>query len=423
MPEQIITTTREMNRITSSMLEAVDSASGGLDGFSDVEKAKFLAQLPRAMEEIKNSEKTPRVMSTPQHQFASVLQSLVASNAKPGEQLASGAFEAMFDTNDWFGWAKTAWHILVDARNKFPWQAPPPQPEVIPQFKNRAKLDIISDWGTGLYGAPVIANTISADKPNIIMHLGDVYYSGTEGEFKDRFSKFWPKYDGALHRALNGNHEMYSGGRPYVQAIQRAPFSQKSTCFAYQNDHWILIGLDTAYQDFDLYQDEQEQHDEVKWLNGIVDKAEGRRIVLFSHHQPFSIFDKPGPKLVAKMGDYLLKTGKIFAWYWGHEHQCVIYDRHLGWKMYGRCVGHSGMPEFRKLSDLPSAKPAFRKIPGKDEAPAALVLDGRNDYITGEENKFSPHGFVSLEFDDDRLVESYRNPDGSLIMPSQELAR
>ena len=81
------------------------------------------------------------------------------------------------------------------------------------------------------------------------------------------------------------------------------------------------------------------------------------------------------------------------------------------------------MPEFRKLSGSPSANPAFRKISGKDEAPAALVLDGRNDYITGEENNFSPHGFVTLEFDDDRLVESYRNADGSLIMPSQELAR
>ena len=423
--ERIITTARELSRIAGRMNEAVDKTPSSLDGLTDVEKAQFLAQLPRAIEEIRKKEASSAVMSTPQHQFASLLQSMVAANATSTEVLSTGELEAQFDTNDWFGWAKTLWHMMKDARNKFPWQDPPPQPEKISQFEKSPTIAVFSDWGTGLYGAPEIANRIREDKDkiDIVLHLGDVYYSGTDGEFQDRFSKLWPDRANSLHRTLNGNHEMYSGGRPYWNVIQQKPFEQQSSCFAYENDFWIVIGLDTAYQDHDLYQDQEKGHDEVAWLNRVVDGAEGRGVVLFSHHQPFSLLDAQGPNLRAKIEDHLLKTGKVFAWYWGHEHECVIYDRHPDWRMYGRCVGHAGMPEFRKLNLDPVDKPQFRRIPGTDNAPSALVLDGPNQYIRGEETDFIPHGFMKLRFEKDSLIETYLSPDGSQLLDSIELKR
>lgn len=212
---------------------------------------------------------------------------------------------------------------------------------------------------------------------------------------------------------------MYSGGRAYWKVIQQKPFEQKSSCFAYENDHWIILGLDTAYQDNDLYQ--KDNDGEVAWLNSIVDGAEGRRVVLFSHHQPFSLLEKQGPNLQQKMKGNLLNKKKTFAWYWGHEHECVVYDRDEGWRMYGRCVGHAGMPEFRKLTLPPVTKPQFRRIPGDNNAPSALVLDGPNQYIKGEEEDFTPHGFVTLEFRDRHLIETYLNPDGTPLTDSSEL--
>lgn len=297
MPDQrIITTTRELNRIGTRLNEAVDEKASRLEGLSDLEKAQFQAQLPRALDALREAEKNPAVMSTPQHQFASLLQSMIAENATSTASLSTGQLEAKFDTTDWFGWAKTLWHMVKDARNRFPWQDPPAHAETIPHFRSTCTLAVFSDWGTGLYGAPKIAEQIEkASGIDIVMHLGDVYYSGTEGEFKDRFSKMWPKRPGALHRALNGNHEMYSGGRPFWSVVQQKPFEQKSTCFAYENDNWVIVGLDTAYQDFDLFQ--KDGHDEAAWLNSVVNTAveRGKRVVLSRITSPFLSSTNRGP--------------------------------------------------------------------------------------------------------------------------------
>ena len=54
-----------------------------------------------------------------------------------------------------------------------------------------------ADWGTGLYGAPKIAETmrkmaVDQRKLRSAMHLGDVYYSGTEEGSAGPLSRLWP---------------------------------------------------------------------------------------------------------------------------------------------------------------------------------------------------------------------------------------
>jgi len=44
----------------------------------------------------------------------------------------------------------------------------------------------------------------------------------------------------------------------------------------------------------------------------------------------------------------LTQVKAITAWYWGHEHDCIIYDRHPETGMLGRCIGHGGIPAPRK---------------------------------------------------------------------------
>jgi hypothetical protein len=151
------------------------------------------------------------------------------------------------------------------------------------------------DWGTGLYGAPKIADEIKKQGPfDLLMHLGDVYYSGTEEEVQERFLDIWPASAGKINRALNSNHEMYSGGFAYFDLALPA-FGQESSYFAFQNTHWLLVGLDTAYVDHDM------DNEQVAWLKVVVSQAGDRKVLLFSHQQLFSRLDNQGPKLVTAL--------------------------------------------------------------------------------------------------------------------------
>jgi hypothetical protein len=128
-----------------------------------------------------------------------------------------------------------------------------------------------------------------------------------------------------------------------------------------------------------------------------------------------------GPNLVAKLLSQL-QSRRIFAWYWGHEHRCVVYEAHPAWGMLGRCIGHSGFPEFRKdaWGTVP-AQPTWLRLPATTDAPAAEVLDGSNPYIKGHEAEYGPHGYVTLEFENKKLTETVHLPDGTQVR-SQQIA-
>ena len=94
-------------------------------------------------------------------------------------------------------------------------------------------IALFADWGTGLYGAPPISNQIAKMvRCDVVLHLGDTYYAGRPNEIAGRLLQDWPKQPKALNLALNGNHEMYSGGAGYFKALGSAPFQQSSSCFA-----------------------------------------------------------------------------------------------------------------------------------------------------------------------------------------------
>ena len=253
---------------------------------------------------------------------------------------------------------------------------------------------------------------------DVMMHLGDIYYSGTKQEVDERFLKVWPADAATVNRALNGNHEMYSGGFGYFQLILPA-FKQAGSYFALQNEHWVLVGLDTAYIDHDM------DTTQVAWLNVILKQAEvkkKRKVVLFSHQQPFSRLDAQGPKLQQALS-HLLEDQVITAWYWGHEHQCILYDRHPTWGFFGRCLGHGGIPEARKdeVKQAPAdaAHPGgagctWRRLEATAASPGCLALDGANSDMKKafDRQKFAPHGFMTLEFKGESLTERVLTSDG-----------
>ncbi|HMF93041.1 MAG TPA: metallophosphoesterase [Vicinamibacterales bacterium] len=368
-----------------------------------------LVEFSRALQLLEQTNARPGIVTTVPDSMVSNLQSFLSLElpADQGRVLErqQGALEVQFDEHDIIRWAGV-FFTWLGRGGRFEWQTPD-APEPLP---NRFRAAVLGDWGTGLYGAPVCSRSIQEDgKYQLLIHVGDVYYSGRTKEYKERFSDLWPKVPAAISRALNGNHEMYSGGHAYVDVIRG--LGQRASYFALANDHWILACLDTAYDDHDLH------GDQAAWLEGLAAAAPGKRLVVFSHHQPFSLLDSQGPKLVARLGR-LLAGGRIYAWYWGHEHHCVLYDQHPLWKLFGRCVGHSGYPYFRETKLFGATAPAaatWQIVSGKNLVPGARVLDGKNVYTGDHPNDYGPNGYVTLEFDGPNLFEIVHEADGHVL--------
>lgn len=358
------------------------------------------------------------VMITVPDREVSLAQSKLASEGSSDRALDSGGFEVKFGTGfgggDWFGWLKSLMD-WVDRKDAHPMVRPTTaQAETLP---DNACLAITADWGTGLYGAPKIADSIrtlaQARTFDVLMHLGDVYYSGTEEEVQERFLDLWPSEAGTVSRTLNSNHEMYSGGFGYFQ-LALPKLGQTSAYFALQNKHWLLVGLDTAYVDHDM------DIEQVAWLNLVIndaqaDKDNPRKVVLFSHQQLFSRLDGQGPKL-QKALQHLLDSKAITAWYWGHEHDCVLYDAHPRWGLRSRCLGNGGIPSARndQVKNAPAdAQHAgaggctWKRLSATNDSPACIALDGPNMDMkkASDQQKFTPHGFMTLEFNADELTE------------------
>lgn len=430
-PTPVIVTRSEVERLfrTEHAESAIHTRAAAAGALEQAQAMAMTGAILRELQKAEEDQGTDRVLVTAQHGPASRLQSLIAE----GEHgtlgltaLPSGGLEARFDTRDWAGWASVAWAKLKNPL-KSPLVAPAHAgPQSLP---NVGRVALMGDWGTGLYGAIRMRETIrdDSDPYMMLMHLGDTYYAGTEREIRERFLDPWPSRPEAVNRALNSNHDMYSGGKYYFRDVLPA-FDQDASYFAHQNDHWTLVGLDVAHEDHAI------DDAQIAWLRGILAQAGDRKVVLFSHHQLFSCYESQGDKLWANAGfAEILRSHRIFAWYWGHEHRCAIYqERHAASGLWGRCIGHGGMPQSRtKTRDLPlvpgSHAGEWRQAParvgpnGERLAPPSMVLEGPNPYIPGEEDKFSPHGYAVLTLDGPHLVEEVRDPDGA-VMFRNELA-
>ena len=385
------------------------------------EQESIHLQYAAAIELLREAERNPGVMCATENQIAALLQSSLADRSGDEEQklirAAGGGLEAQFDERD-VRWAFSlvSW---VGKLNPHGWQ---PIPSEVDSLPDKCKIAVMGDWGTGLYGAPECSRSIEKEGGfQYIVHLGDVYYAGTKKETQANFLDRWPKVPGAISRACNGNHEMYSGGYGYFDVIL-PKFHQPSSCFAMRNKDWLVVGLDSAYADHDLFGEQN------GWLSLLMEQSQGARVVLFTHHQPYSHFEHGGEKLVAKLLPLLI-TKKIAAWYWGHEHRCVVFDPHPRWGLHGRCIGHSGYPYFNKpsagfarlTSPAPRRHASWRSLPANSErgAPPAKLLDGTNPSVANHASDYGPNGYLTLEFDGRDLIERYYLSDDTQPMLTQ----
>lgn len=291
-------------------------------------------------------------------------------------------------------------------RNPHPFN---PEPAPTHVMADRCRLVFVGDWGSGLPRARKVADQMrnfveeatAAGTECHVIHLGDVYYSGFDYEYRKRFLPYWPVKPGEEDRigswSLNGNHDMYSGGHAYYDTLladARFARQARSSFFRLANDHWQFIGLDTAYDDDGL------KDPQAAWLADTL-AGNRQRAVLLTHHQFFSAYeDAPtvGKVLREKLGP-LLAAKAIFGAIWGHEHRCVLHSAHGGLE-YARLVGNGGVPVYMTHAE-------------GDEYPAPATFEDRRYIASGFEH-WAYMGFSVVDLDGNSLRERYFDEDGFL---------
>jgi hypothetical protein len=250
------------------------------------------------------------------------------------------------------GWAEAfAAFLETLLGGKHPFMA---DPSIIP-IPDNLRIGIAGDWGTGNWRTPPnlapstdVASHLDLLKTDITIHLGDVYYAGTSDQETHQLTKLWPQgVTGSL--ALNSNHEMYSGAKPYFAAIAMPPFGRQNGCsyFALENNNWVILGLDSAYfaSEAGLYMDGSLNPaggtTQIQFLQQQV--AKGKRVIVLTHHNGLvddgSSTTDLWPQVMSAFG----ANGGPAYWYWGHEHMAVVYKPQANGTL-GRCCGHGGLP-------------------------------------------------------------------------------
>jgi predicted phosphodiesterase len=248
-----------------------------------------------------------------------------------------------------------------------------PNQNVVVDLGTKTKLAIIGDWGTGADVATNVLKQVAILKPDLLLHLGDVYYAGTQNEARDNFLDICRTVLGEIPLySLCGNHDMYSGGQGYYSLLDQ--IGQKSSYFCLRNDQWMFLAMDTGFHDNNPFNVStnmtqlvtQDGWSEANWHLDQISKAENRKLVLLSHHQLFSPFGSVGaveavpyaynPNLYDVFESVL---PKLEWWFWGHEHTLGIFQPYMGLKR-GRCIGALGRPRSFRASNLMLLPPDSR---------------------------------------------------------------
>jgi 3',5'-cyclic AMP phosphodiesterase CpdA len=216
------------------------------------------------------------------------------------------------------------------------------------------KIALTGDWGTGIWndhGQPqcpsqAVLQQIQAASPDVVIHLGDVYYAGTQGfpyEEENNLVNLWPNFKYSF--TLNSNHEMYDGGNGYFKvALPSKKFANNKSYFSIEFEDWLILGLDSAYYDPSLlYMDgalvDSNQIGFIKSFD-----LTGKKVMVLTHHNAITT---DGQRKMGLWDNVVNALGRApDYWYWGHIHNGIVYSPSsvAGSKTKVRCLGHGALP-------------------------------------------------------------------------------
>jgi len=292
------------------------------------------------------------------------------------------------------------------------------------RIPNQARIGLAGDWGTGEWRTltnPAPSTRVGAEmaklNPDVTIHLGDVYYAGTSDQEQHLLTLLWPQ--GSLGSfALNSNHEMYSGAKPYFNAISRPPFAQQRGCsyFALENDHWVIVGLDSAYfsEEGELYMNgrlftENFPNEQQAFLleKGVRAQLDGKKVIVLTHHNGL---DDPGLNtnvLFRHVTNAFPNNDGPAYWYWGHQHLAVVYQPQGPAGVHCRCCGHGALPcgVASVLAHSPQVPWHENRLAGDPDV-AERVLNG----------------FAMLTLDGPEIEEAFYDENGALAWSSSQVS-
>jgi 3',5'-cyclic AMP phosphodiesterase CpdA len=132
-----------------------------------------------------------------------------------------------------------------------------------------------------------LAAWIAGERPDLVIHTGDVTVDGADVEEDLRYSAKLMRGLGMRFRAVPGNHDVGDAGHP------RQPVNNvRLACWHahFGPDRWVedvegcrLIGLDAML----LGSGEPEEAAQRAWLEAVMEGAKGRRVAWFLHRPLF----------------------------------------------------------------------------------------------------------------------------------------
>jgi hypothetical protein len=291
------------------------------------------------------------------------------------------------------------------------------------QLPNDAKVLLIGDWATGQNDAVTLLTTaIATLKPTAILHLGDVYYSGTTTECQTKvvnvFSAVFsnPNTPQVPVFMIPGNHEYYAGGQGFYNSISVLntglnDCQQQASYFVLrtQDQTWQFLAMDTGIGDHDANTDALGtiglnptatgpalRPTEAQWHIDKLTNFSGNTILL-SHHQLFSANAKingwltPDPAYLntSLFGTFFPYFGTVSAWFWGHEHNFAACQNGLFGLNMGRLLGNSAYEEMQSNNPYTVNYPA---VPYASN----MVQVGFSPY--SDSTKYYNHSLALLDF-------------------------
>ncbi|MBL7731449.1 MAG: metallophosphoesterase [Chitinophagaceae bacterium] len=255
-------------------------------------------------------------------------------------------------------------------------------------IKDNAKVVILGDYGTGLTdGIIMLMSILVNQKPDYIIHIGDVYYSGTGSETAAYVNMFTQAFKATGMKvpvfSIPGNHEYMSGGAPFFEQVLQMnknngfpQYAQTASYFCLRNESNTIqfLSMDTGVNSVNAYLPNGLTaayspwlwYSEMEWIWDKLNSFKNGKTILLSHHQLFSVsgvindgnnvvWVAPGSgmdKLQFMNGNLYNALspyfGQVAAWFWGHEHLlCIYQDGQLGLKK-GRLIGNSGYEQWDK---------------------------------------------------------------------------
>lgn len=323
-----------------------------------------------------------------------------------GEVYFGGVY---YDATD-VGWAYVFLAMAETLADEPDFNTNPASPIPIP---NTTTIAIMGDWGGNNTPAQQVATAVQKQNPNYVIHLGDVYYAGTNsGLFlspyeTDNFMAPWPGAAGSSF-ALNSNHDMYAYATGLFDTTLTSPvFAAQNGCsyFVLTNDNFRIVGLDSAYfAPDDMFMigslgnsDNQQQ---LQFLASQAQAAAAAKqsMIVLTHHNGLatdgSLLDAKKNPLWTQVGNALstLPNGTPVLWYWGHVHVGAVYVPRPCNKVlvYPRCSGHGCIP-WGVATDLQSAN----------------VIWGEKEVLGPSSNYFVTNGFTTLALKGASLTETF----------------